>query len=193
LRHCRRRRRRSSTHPYPDPPTIRHLAAYTTRRHRFAASACGAGHLTRRATVGGVTTAQDDTPHWVLTLSCPDRPGIVHAVAGAIAATGGNITESQQYGDPETGLFFMRVEVQADVNQRQLEQALAPVASQFGMRWHVDEAGRPMRTLVLGSTTEHCVGDLLFQQQAHRLPVDIRAIASNHTVLAPLAQFYGVD
>lgn len=143
--------------------------------------------------MGGVTTAQDDSPHWVLTLSCPDQPGIVHAVAGAIAATGGNITESQQYGDPETGLFFMRVEVQAQVDRAELEQALAPVAGQFAMGWHVDEAGRPMRTLVLGSTTEHCVGDLLFQQQARRLPVDIQAIASNHTVLAPLAQFYGVE
>lgn len=129
----------------------------------------------------------------MLTLSCPDKPGIVHAVAGAIAATGGNITESKQYGDPETGLFFMRVQVASTATQSRLEAALAPVADQFAMRLHVDRAGRPMRTLVLGSTTEHCVGDLLFQQQARRLPVEIAAIASNHTVLAPLAQFYGTS
>ena len=48
---------------------------------------------------------------WVLSLSCPDRPGIVHAVSGVLAEHGGNITESQQFGDPDTGLFFMRVEV----------------------------------------------------------------------------------
>ena len=52
------------------------------------------------------------TRHWVLTLSCPDRPGIVHAVAGLLAEHGGNITESQQFGDPSTGLFFMRVQVE---------------------------------------------------------------------------------
>lgn len=143
--------------------------------------------------MGDVNTARDNTPHWVLTLSCPDQPGIVHAVAGALAATGGNITESQQFGDPETGLFFMRVEVQAGVGQDDLERALAPVAARFAMRLHVDRAGRPMRTLVLGSKTEHCAGDLLFQQQAQRLPVNIVAMASNHTALAPLAQFYGVD
>ena len=140
-----------------------------------------------------MTNELDDAPHWVLTLSCPDRPGIVHAVAGAIAATGGNITESQQFGDPQTGLFFMRVQVQARATEDTLRQALEPVAREFAMTWHVDSAGRPMRTLVMASTTEHCLGDLLFRQRSQRLPVDIRAVVSNHTVLAPIAEFYGVD
>ena len=140
-----------------------------------------------------MTNELADAPHWVLTLSCPDRPGIVHAVAGAIAATGGNITESQQFGDPQTGLFFMRVQVQARATEDTLRQALEPVAREFDMTWHVDAAGRPMRTLVLASTTEHCLGDLLFRQRSQRLPIDIAAVVSNHTVLEPIAQFYGVD
>ncbi|UFU03887.1 formyltetrahydrofolate deformylase [Ruania suaedae] len=138
------------------------------------------------------TLADEPTTHWVLTLSCPDRPGIVHAVAGAIATGGGNITESQQFGDPETGLFFMRVQVEGDLTQAELEGSIEPIAGQFGMSWLVDRVGRPMRTLMLGSTTEHCVGDLLFRQQSQRLPVDIVGLVSNHTVLRPLAEFYGV-
>src|SRR5690625_4913559 len=149
--------------------------------------------VTVAATLTRVTNELDDAPHWVLTLSCPDRPGIVHAVAGAIAATGGNITESQQFGDPQTGLFFMRVQVQARATEDTLRRALEPVAREFEMTWQVDSAGRPMRTLVMASTTEHCLGDLLFRQRSQRLPIDIRAVVSNHTVLAPIADFYGVD
>ena len=69
-----------------------------------------------------------DATHWVLTLSCPDRPGIVHAVAGLLAEHGGNITESQQFGDPLSGLFFMRVQVTASTPRDELEAAFAPVA-----------------------------------------------------------------
>ena len=56
--------------------------------------------------------------HWILTLSCPDQPGIVHAVAGMLAEHGGNITESQQFGDPTSGLFFMRVQVESTASAR---------------------------------------------------------------------------
>ena len=130
--------------------------------------------------------------HWVLTLSCPDRSGIVHAVAGALAAHGGNITESQQFGDPDSGLFFMRVQVEASTPRAELAAAIGEVARRFSMTWNLDEVGRPMRTLVLGSRTEHCVGDLLFRQRAQRLPVDILGVVSNHTTLGPLAEFYQV-
>ena len=67
----------------------------------------------------------DSPTHWVLTLSCPDRPGIVHAVAGLLAEHGGNITESQQFGDPDSGLFFMRVQVTSAASREDL------VAAQF--------------------------------------------------------------
>ena len=72
-----------------------------------------AGHLLRPVASADVTSHTADLTHWVLTLSCPDRPGIVRAVAGLLADHGGNITESQQFGDPLSGLFFMRVQVEA--------------------------------------------------------------------------------
>ncbi|CAM3371384.1 formyltetrahydrofolate deformylase [Occultella aeris] len=130
--------------------------------------------------------------HWVLTLSCPDRAGIVHAVAGVLAANGGNITESQQFGDAGTGLFFMRVQVESATAKADLESALTEVAEAFSMTWTLDRVGRPVRTVVMVSTAAHCLNDLLFREREGRLPIQVVAVVSNHTELAPTAQFYGV-
>ena len=130
--------------------------------------------------------------HWVLTLSCPDRPGIVHAVAGLLAEHGGNITESQQFGDPLSGLFFMRVQVESASPRAELSGALTELASRFAMTWELDLAGRSVRTLVMGSTAAHCLNDLAFRQRSENLPVEIVAVVSNHTALADLAAFYGI-
>ena len=97
------------------------------------------------------TAPPSDAQHLVLTLSCPDRPGIVHAVSGALARRGGNITESQQFGDPETGLFFMRVTVLTRVPRSELEADLAELAGTYDMRWSLDAVDRPVRTLLMVS------------------------------------------
>ncbi len=141
---------------------------------------------------GAAATPAADLQHWVLTLSCPDRPGIVHAVAGLLAEHGGNITESQQFGDPTTGLFFMRVQVESSSPRAELEGALTELADRFAMTWGLDLAGRPVRTLVMGSTAAHCLNDLAFRQRSENLPVEIVAVVSNHTALADLAAFYGI-
>jgi formyltetrahydrofolate deformylase len=129
---------------------------------------------------------------YVVTLSCPDRPGIVHAVAGALLVAGCNITDSQQYGSPATGHFFMRVEVTTAVPASELRAALEPVTAAFGMQWSLNGVGQKVRTLVMASTSAHCLNDLLFQQRSGTLPVEIPAIVSNHTDLAGLAEFYGI-
>jgi formyltetrahydrofolate deformylase len=128
---------------------------------------------------------------FVLSLSCPDRPGIVHAVTGLLAQHGGNITESQQFGDADTGLFFMRVEVTCAVDQGALEQSVMVLAKSFGMTFKLDVSGRRMRTVVMVSKSEHCANDLLFRERAGTLPVDIVAIVGNHPNLEELATFYG--
>ncbi|WP_152187873.1 formyltetrahydrofolate deformylase [Georgenia satyanarayanai] len=135
----------------------------------------------------------DGDLHLVLSLSCPDRPGIVSAVAGLLAEHGGNITESQQFGDPSTGLFFMRVQVQTAAPREQLEQALGQLAGQFDMTWHLDVVGRPLRTLILVSKAAHCLADLAYRQRNDRLPIDVVGVVSNHTVLEDLARFYDYD
>src|SRR5690554_6316457 len=134
----------------------------------------------------------DGDLHLVLSLSCPDRPGIVAAVAGLLAEHGGNITESQQFGDPLSGLFFMRVQVVATAPEADLRSALTELAARFSMTWRLDLAGRPMRTIVMVSTAAHCLHDLLFRRQSEGLPVDIAAVVSNHTTLAHVAEFYSI-
>lgn len=135
----------------------------------------------------------DGDLHLVLSLSCPDRPGIVSAVAGLLAEHGGNITESQQFGDPSTGLFFMRVQVQTGAPREELETALAELAGAFDMTWNLDVVGRPLRTLVLVSKAAHCLADLAYRQRNDRLPIDVVGVVSNHTVLEDLARFYDYD
>ncbi|KAE8764657.1 formyltetrahydrofolate deformylase [Georgenia thermotolerans] len=129
--------------------------------------------------------------HLVLALSCPDRPGIVHAVSGALAEHGGNITESQQFGDPSTGLFFMRVQVETRAPRQEVEGALAAVAREFDMTWKLDEVGRPVRTLIMASKEAHCLVDLLFRQRFQGLPIDVVGVVANHPDLEPIASFYG--
>ncbi len=129
---------------------------------------------------------------FVVTLSCPDRPGIVHAVAGALLEAGCNIADSQQYGSPSTGNFFMRVEASTSSSQDELATALRPVAESFGMTWQINPVGEKVRTIILCSKDAHCLNDLLFQQRTGTLPIDVPAIVSNHRDLEPLADFYGI-
>ena len=130
--------------------------------------------------------------HWIVTLVCEDRPGIVHSVSGAIVAAQGNITESQQFSSADTGTFFMRLQVESAVSRTAFEAALLPVTERYRMRWQLDVVGRPMRTLVLVSTAAHALNDLLFRQRAGQLAVDVPVVLGNHPDLGELAAFYGV-
>ncbi|MFQ6484077.1 formyltetrahydrofolate deformylase [Brachybacterium epidermidis] len=130
--------------------------------------------------------------HLVLTLVCHDRPGIVHAVTGAVVATGGNITESQQFASASTGRFYMRLQIDTPAAPEQFELELQPVIDRYDIDHVLDVAGRPLRTLLLASTAKHCVSDLLFQVDAGNLALEVPLILANHDTLAPLAGFYGV-
>ena len=143
-------------------------------------------------TTPAAPAAPSDAQHLVLTLSCPDRPGIVHAVSGALARRGGNITESQQFGDPETGLFFMRVTVLTRVPRSELEADLAELAGTYDMRWSLDAVDRPVRTLLMVSKEAHCLSDLLFRATSQGLPIDVVGVVGNHEILRSVAEFYSV-
>jgi formyltetrahydrofolate deformylase len=130
--------------------------------------------------------------HFVVTFVCDDRPGIVHAVSGAIVEAHGNITESQQFSSEDTGRFFMRLQVETTADYDAFHQALAPVIERYGMTAEINTVGRPLRTLVLTSTAGHCLTDLLVRQRDGHLTIDIPQVLSNHDALESVAQFYGV-
>ncbi|MEY3428159.1 MAG: Formyltetrahydrofolate deformylase [Pseudomonadota bacterium] len=130
---------------------------------------------------------------FILTLSCPDRTGIVHAVSGFLLERGGNIEEAAQYNDHATGLFFMRVQFACDqVSEADLRTQLESFATSFGMNWNLHSTTQPMRTVILVSKEGHCLNDLLFRWKSGLLPIDIRAIVSNHREFYQLAASYNV-
>ena len=129
----------------------------------------------------------------ILTLSCPDRPGIVHAVSGFLLERGCNIEEAGQYNDPDTGLFFMRVQfASADHSTAALRSQLTPFTEGFAMRWSLHDTAEPVRTVLMVSKEGHCLNDLLFRWKSGLLPLDIRAIVSNHRDFYQLAASYNV-
>jgi formyltetrahydrofolate deformylase len=130
---------------------------------------------------------------YILTLSCPDRPGIVHAVSGFLLERGGNIEEAAQYNDHDTGLFFMRVQFAcAQPGFDDLKQQLRDFAAPFDMRWQLHATEQPMRTVIMVSREGHCLNDLLFRWKTGLLPIDIAAIVSNHREFYQLAASYNV-
>ena len=130
---------------------------------------------------------------YVLTLSCQDRPGIVHAVSGFLLERGGNIEEAAQYNDHDTGLFFMRVQFTcAPLTAEDLHTHVRLFAEPFGMRWSLHPLAEPMKTVLFVSKEGHCLNDLLFRWKSGLLRLDIRAIVSNHRDFYQLAASYNV-
>lgn len=131
---------------------------------------------------------------YVLTLSCPDKQGIVHAVSSYLFMTGCNIEDSQQFGDHDTGLFFMRVHFSAEdpVTLEKLRASFAAIGDSFDMDWQLHRADARMRVVLLVSRFGHCLNDLLFRSRIGALPVEIAAVVSNHTDFAELAASYNV-
>jgi formyltetrahydrofolate deformylase len=130
---------------------------------------------------------------YVLTLSCPDRPGIVHAVSGFLLERGGNIEEAAQYNDHGTGLFFMRVQFACDrLTREHLEAQLTLFAEPFKMAWQLHATSTPMRTVIMVSKDGHCLNDLLFRWKSGLLPLEIAGIISNHRDFYQLAASYNV-
>ncbi|MFE0257374.1 formyltetrahydrofolate deformylase [Streptomyces sp. NPDC059010] len=131
---------------------------------------------------------------YVLTIACPDKQGIVHAVSSYLFMTGCNIEDSQQFGDRDTGLFFMRVHFSAEapVTVDKLRASFAAIGDSFQMDWQIHRAEEKMRVLLMVSKFGHCLNDLLFRASIGALPVEIAAVVSNHTDFAELVGSYNI-
>jgi formyltetrahydrofolate deformylase len=141
------------------------------------------------------STMVEPSGDFVLVLSCPDRPGIVHEVSGFLAKREGNILESQQFGDPVTGRFFMRIdfEIPGPAYSDELRVEFAPVAAKFGMDYQMWTAAAPYRTLIMVSKQLHCLNDLLFRWSTGTLQIEIPAVVSNHPDAQKLCDVYGIE
>ncbi|MFB9766950.1 formyltetrahydrofolate deformylase [Nocardioides kongjuensis] len=131
-----------------------------------------------------------------MVLTCPDRPGVVHAVSGFLVAHGGNIIESQQFGDQITGTFFMRLDFVVageGVSADELRADFAEVAERFEMSFELWDAKAPYRTLIMVSKHLHCLNDLLFRHSTGSLQIEIPVVVSNHLDAEPLARAHGLE
>ena len=132
-------------------------------------------------------------PTYILTLSCPDKPGIVHGVTGLLLQLGGNIEEAGQFNDAQTGLFFMRVQFACtSTSQAEIQAALQELASHWSMQIDLHRADQRMPIVILVSQQGHCLNDLLFRWKSGLLPVDVKAIISNHRDFYQLAAGYNI-
>ena len=131
---------------------------------------------------------------FILSLSCPDRRGIVQAVAGLLAERGANILSSQQFGDPAVGTFFMRVHFAAEEggDHGAWSGAIGSLAASWQMRWDLHDVAIRPRVLILVSRQGHCLNDLLFRWRSGALQVDIVGVGSPHDDFAALTATYGL-
>ncbi|MEU8487908.1 formyltetrahydrofolate deformylase [Streptomyces sp. NPDC048641] len=123
------------------------------------------------------------TVEHVLTLDCPEAPGIVHAVSQFLVDHGSDIIDNQQFGDRRDGHFFMRVHFAAaggENTTQAMRDDFAVVAAPLTMRWHLEPVGTRRRVLIMVSRYDHCLNDLLFRTRSGDLPIDVVAVVSNH-------------
>jgi formyltetrahydrofolate deformylase len=129
---------------------------------------------------------------------------VVHAVSGFLVRHGGNIIESQQFGDRLTGRFFMRLDFMVPgsgdghaeagrISAEELRRDFADVAGRFDMEFELWDARAPYRTLIMVSKHLHCLNDLLFRYSTGSLQIEIPAVVSNHLDAEPLVRSHGLD
>jgi formyltetrahydrofolate deformylase len=148
--------------------------------------------------MSGTTVPNEPVGDFVLTISCPDRPGIVHAVTTFLMRHGGNIMESQQFGDQRQGRFFIRIDFEVSdqdggpADAHTLREDFAATAAEFEMDYELWSATAPYRTLIMVSKQLHCLNDLLFRQSTGALQIEVPAVVSNHPDAEPLVKSYGI-
>jgi len=132
---------------------------------------------------------------YTLSISCPDRAGIIAAVSGFIAQYGGYIVEASYHTDDEAQQFFMRQEIRADslpFDAAELQTRFAPLAQEFGMNWRLTDSAVKMRVVILVSKQGHCLDDLLHRWRSGELQVEIPCVISNHDDLRQFVEWHGI-
>ena len=130
----------------------------------------------------------------ILTFRAPDRPGIMAAVTSALYRAGCDIRDGAQFGDPDTGAFFIRMHLSSPVSlsQEQIRDELAPIARDRLLEWKITPWNRKLRTLIAVSKFGHCLNDLLHRWRSGLLHTDIVGVVSNHPDMRSLTEWHGL-
>ena len=132
-------------------------------------------------------------PAYLLSITCPDTVGIIHAFSGALLGVGANVLEQEQFSDTGTGLFFARTRFESDEDDLEVVRAaVADRAAAFGATIGLRRESTRRRALIAVSQYDHCLRDLLYRWQADELPLEIVGVVSNHEVCRPIAERYGL-
>ncbi|MFJ6536073.1 formyltetrahydrofolate deformylase [Paenarthrobacter sp. NPDC091711] len=151
--------------------------------------------MTAIQTETAAASSAETTVEHVLTLDCPEGPGIVHAVSGFLLDHGCDIIDNKQFGDRAEGHFFMRVHFASSGDESTVEalrSAFSPVGEKYGMNWQLERQGHKRRVLIMVSKFGHCLNDLLFRARIGELPIDVVGVVSNHTDHQGLAEWHGI-
>jgi formyltetrahydrofolate deformylase len=135
------------------------------------------------------------TQGFILKISCPDRPGIVHAVSQFLFNQTANILDSAQFSDTFTSRFFMRVhfaKTSQELNLQKLQELFKEIGDGFQMDWELFDAKSKPKVLIMVSKLGHCLNDLLFRTHSGYLPIEIAGIVSNHQDFQNLAAGYKI-
>jgi formyltetrahydrofolate deformylase len=135
------------------------------------------------------------SPRRILTITCPDGPGIVAAVSGCLAGHGANILAAAQFGDGATNRFFQRIVFEAPAAiaaAADFARAFEAIARKFTMDWHFHDADAPMKVVIAVSKMGHCLNDLLHRNRWQELPVEVTAVVSNHSDMESLVRWHGI-
>jgi len=130
-----------------------------------------------------------------LLVCCPDRKGLVAALAQVLYGHGANILDADQHTDPVAGQFFQRIKFdlsELHTDRTSLETAISEVAARFSMDWRITNGHRRSKTAIFVSKYDHCLYDLLLRQRSGELATEIPMIISNHPDLEPVAQQFGI-
>lgn len=133
--------------------------------------------------------------NYILTLTCTDQPGIVHAVSGFIAEANGNIVESAQFSDKATNLFCMRIRFSvqdSEINSDRMDADFKEIGTQYDMNWRIHDCSLKPRVLIMVSRFDHCLADLLYRRNIGELSIDVLAVVSNHRDAYQLAASHDV-
>jgi len=131
----------------------------------------------------------------ILTITCPDGPGIVAAVSGMLTENSSFLTEAAQFGDDDTGRFFQRIVFEPGPSiseSADFGAAFAPVAERFAMDWALHDQGARLRAIIAVSKIGHCLNDLLHRHQSGKSAIDVAAVISNHEDMRDLVEWHGI-